>query len=316
MNTTLPFRTALGTLWTVITLLLGMTVGPVGAAAAQPVHATTSSAGLRPAAQRWHTTRNLSMSQLPADLASVVRQTLARQQRTDYRILAQGNCYLAASPRQNMQTVFTPAGPRLSGRGWTSGMRLVGMGRGRIEHVAGGRMVPQGSTLAYRRGSLTEWYRNSPSELEQGFTLGARPAGPAGKAITLQLGLSGNLHAQLVGRQTYAGAGEVFTRSGATWSYQTQLDLGTGAAANDHLGRSVALSSDGNTALLGAEQRTVGGQSNAGAGEVFVSAAPTVARVLHFSVHRPATGLTTQRRAEMPLQLRSPLGDTEGRDRL
>ncbi|MDQ2744982.1 MAG: hypothetical protein M3Z66_22175, partial [Chloroflexota bacterium] len=60
MNTALPFRTALGTLLTVITLLLGMTVTPTGAAAAQPFHATTSGAGLRPTAQRWHTTRNLS----------------------------------------------------------------------------------------------------------------------------------------------------------------------------------------------------------------------------------------------------------------
>ncbi len=245
-------------------------------------------------------------------------------------------------------------------------MRLVGLGRSQMAPVARGQMVAQGSQLTYRRGSLTEWYRNSPSGLEQGFTLGARPAGSSREAITLHLGLSGNLRAQLergggtvdlslpdgqrvlryggltvhdaVGRslpahleltgqqlrlvvqdrgarypiqidpyayqteldlatagdelgfsvalsgngsiallgasgatvngQTAAGAGEVFTRSGTTWTYQTQLDLGTNTAGG--LGSSVALSSDGTTALLGAFGRTVNGVYHAGAGEVFI----------------------------------------------
>ena len=31
--------------------------------------------------------------------------------------------------------------------------------------------------VVYRHGSLEEWYVNGPLGLEQGFTLGARPAG-------------------------------------------------------------------------------------------------------------------------------------------
>ncbi len=51
------------------------------------------------------------------------------------------------------------------------------------------------------------------------------------------------------------------------YAYQTELDLAT---AGDELGFSVALSSDGNTALLGAFGRTVNGVYHAGAGEVFI----------------------------------------------
>ncbi len=66
-----------------------------------------------------HARQGLSLSQLPTSLAATVRHTLARQQQADYRILAQSGRYLAASPGQHLQTVFTPAGPRLSGKGWT-----------------------------------------------------------------------------------------------------------------------------------------------------------------------------------------------------
>ncbi len=336
---------------------------PVGASRLPMGHA-----GLG-AGHRANERRGLSLSQLPSSLANTIRQTLARQQRDDYRVLAQRNRFLAANPGQNMQIAFTPAGPRLSGRGWTWGMRLVGMGRSRINPVATGTMILQGSQLAYRRGHLIEWYRNGPNGLEQGFTLRARPAGPAAEAITLKLALSGSLqahperggqelglslsngqrvlrygglaahdavgrtlptHLELTGHrlrlvvqdrgarypvqidpyayqtqldlgtsaasdnlgtsvalssdgntallgapgrpvngQGAAGAGDVFTRSGATWNYQAQLDLGTNAAYGDQLGHSVALSSDGTTALLGAPYRTVNTFSSAGAGEIF-----------------------------------------------
>lgn len=336
---------------------------PVGASRLPMGHA-----GLG-AGHRANERRGLSLSQLPSSLANTIRHTLARQQRDDYRVLAQRNRFLAANPGQNMQIAFTPAGPRLSGRGWTWGMRLVGMGRSRINPVATGTMILQGSQLAYRRGHLIEWYRNGPTGLEQGFTLRARPAGPAAEAITLKLALSGSLqahperggqelglslsngqrvlrygglaahdavgrtlptHLELTGHrlrlvvqdrgarypvqidpyayqtqldlgtsaasdnlgtsvalssdgntallgapgrpvngQGAAGAGDVFTRSGATWSYQAQLDLDTRAPGADYLGYSTALSSDGNTALLGTFGRTVNGQTYAGAGEVF-----------------------------------------------
>ncbi len=63
------------------------------------------------------------------------------------------------------------------------------------------------------------------------------------------------------GGNTYQGAAYVFTRSGANWSQQ-QKQVDPDGEAGDRFGRSVAL--DGDTALVGAGQASVGGLSNAG----------------------------------------------------
>ncbi len=55
-----------------------------------------------------------------------------------------------------------------------------------------------------------------------------------------------------------AGAVWVFTRAGSTWTQQTKLTGGEEAGAG-HFGRSVALSADGNTALIGAPNDGDGG---------------------------------------------------------
>ena len=67
-------------------------------------------------------------------------------------------------------------------------------------------------------------------------------------------------------RQDHAGAAYVFTRSGTSWSQQAELTA-SDAAANDNFGSSVALSGD--TALVGAYDKTVGGKRGAGAAYVF-----------------------------------------------
>jgi hypothetical protein len=69
-----------------------------------------------------------------------------------------------------------------------------------------------------------------------------------------------------VGGQYYAGAAFVFARAGAVWSQQAELTAGFGAAG-DEFGHAVALSGD--TALVGAGNRTVGGAAGAGAAYVF-----------------------------------------------
>lgn len=65
-----------------------------------------------------------------------------------------------------------------------------------------------------------------------------------------------------------AGSAYVFTRSGITWSQQTRLQA-SDAAASDLFGHSVALSADGNTALIGAYQDDNSGGSDAGSAYVF-----------------------------------------------
>ena len=53
------------------------------------------------------------------------------------------------------------------------------------------------------------------------------------------------------GDDSARGSAYIYTRSGSTWTYQTKLTASDGAT-NDYFGRSVSLSSDGNTAIVGA----------------------------------------------------------------
>ena len=63
-----------------------------------------------------------------------------------------------------------------------------------------------------------------------------------------------------------AGAAYVYTGSGASWTQQAQLSASDPSGA-DHFGASVALS--GNTALVGAFDKTVAGQNYAGAAYIY-----------------------------------------------
>ena len=71
---------------------------------------------------------------------------------------------------------------------------------------------------------------------------------------------------------TRQGAAYVFTRSGTTWTQQQKLTAADGAAV-DYFGYSVALSGD--TALVGACDKAVGGNTSQGAAYVFTRSAGT-----------------------------------------
>jgi hypothetical protein len=73
---------------------------------------------------------------------------------------------------------------------------------------------------------------------------------------------------------TNAGSAYVFTRSGTTWSQQAHIqagDLQEGA----NFGCSVALDSDGDTAIVGARGEDTGGKKNTGAAYVFTRSGTT-----------------------------------------
>ena len=70
-----------------------------------------------------------------------------------------------------------------------------------------------------------------------------------------------------------AGTVYIFTRSGTSWSQQQKLQAGD-AEASDNFGRSVSISNDGNTAIVGANNEDAGG-SNAGAAYVFTRSGTT-----------------------------------------
>lgn len=76
---------------------------------------------------------------------------------------------------------------------------------------------------------------------------------------------------------TSNGAAYVFTRSGSTWTEQQKL-LASDAASSDRFGISVALSSDGNTALIGADFESTAPNTNNGAAYVFTRSGATWAQ--------------------------------------
>ena len=70
------------------------------------------------------------------------------------------------------------------------------------------------------------------------------------------------------------GEAAVYTRTGSSWNYQATLAQSTGAA-NDFCGYSVALSSDGNTAIIGTPYDDVGAFSNQGSATIFTRSGTT-----------------------------------------
>lgn len=71
-----------------------------------------------------------------------------------------------------------------------------------------------------------------------------------------------------VGANVNQGSAYVYQRSGTAWSEQAHL-TSTDGAAEDYFGRSVSLSSDGSTALIGADMKTIGTNTRRGAAYIF-----------------------------------------------
>ncbi len=169
-------------------------------------------------------------------------------------------------------------------------LRAVGYGRS-LSTVGDVRPSAEANRVLYAREGLTEWYANGPLGLEQGFTVARAPSAAAAGPLTLSIALSGNAHVLLApGAQSvtvsrsgvpslrYGGlaatdaqgralhswlelrAGRLLVRvntRGARYPLridplvqQAQLEA-TGEAGEGRFGRSVALSEDGNTALIG-----------------------------------------------------------------
>jgi hypothetical protein len=208
-----------------------------------------------------------------------------------------------------IHSTFTASGAALRAGQGTLGLSLTGLGRGqRVERVATVAPTGAASQVLYRHGSISEFYRNGPYGLEQGFTVGQRPTAGEG-SLVLALSVAGSLVPRQVGSQvlfrTHAGAtvllyGQLsaLDATGRRLSAHIQLRNGTlqlqiddsharyplridpfiqqgekltasdetkwGNNYGSNFGTSVALSRDGNTALIG------GASDNANVGAAWV----------------------------------------------
>jgi hypothetical protein len=182
---------------------------------------------------------------------------------------ADGNIAMVGGPGDNLNAgaawLFTQ-----SGGVWTQqGSKQVGAGAvGAAEQGTSVALSADGSTAIV--GGDTD---NSGAGAAWAFTvggsvklpLGSGAAGGSEQGISVALSADGNT--AIVGGSldnSDVGAAWVFTQSGGVWSQQGSKLVGSGAVGAAYQGISVALSADGNTAIVG------GFHDNAGAGAVWV----------------------------------------------
>ena len=148
-----------------------------------------------------------------------------------------------------------------SGGVWSQQAKLVGTG------VAGSVGASQGSSVSLSDdgntaieggpfdadgvGAAWVFTRMGGVWSQQAKLVGSDAVDEAEQGISVSL--SGDGNTGIVGGpndNNFAGAAWVYTRSGAVWSQQAKL-VGTGAVGNTLQGHSVALSGDGNAAIVG-----------------------------------------------------------------
>lgn len=227
----------------------------------------------------------------------------------------------ASFNHQGMQMQFG------SGRHGRLEMQLVALRSANVSYaITTGTPTTKGPSVEISHGhGLTEWYVNSPLGVEQGFTL-AEPL-TAGDSLALVFRLKGNLtprlngdtlefrdargqsllrygnllaydarHHALPARMLLTGSNLELTIDARDAHYPLTIDplfavvasvTDPAAAANDHFG-TVALSSDGNTALVGAYGTTVSSNATAGAAYIFTRTNGVWSASPVFSVTDPA----------------------------
>jgi lipocalin len=183
----------------------------------------------------------------------------AAQQGFSVALSADGNTATVGGPGDNSGAgaawVFTR-----SGRAWTS-RKLVGTGAvGPARQGFSVALSGDGNTaivggLDDNSGAGAAWIftRNGGIWSQQGSKLvGTGAATMAGQGSSVALSADGNT--AIVGGPGDGGAVWIYTRSGGAWSQQGSKLVGTGAVGTAGQGISVALSADGNTAIVGGPQ--------------------------------------------------------------
>ena len=194
-------------------------------------------------------------------------------------------------------------------------LTFVGLGRGgRLGRPGVVSLSARANRVVYDRGLLREWYAAGPLGIEQGFTLARRPAGTSAP-VTLTLGLAGSARARQIGSRLefvarsgrvalrYAGLSAIDANgrqlqaalalrgdrllvrvSDRGARYPLRIDpliqqgsklTGTDEEGPGNFGDSVALSADGNTALIGGPGDSEGNVGGVGAAWVFTRSGST-----------------------------------------
>jgi FG-GAP-like repeat len=179
---------------------------------------------------------------------------------------ADGNTAIVGGPNDNF-----PGGDWAKGAAWVftrsggvwtqQGSKLVGTGAvgaaGQGRSVAlsgdGNTAIVGGSGDNSGIGAAWVFTRSGGTWTQQGAKLvGSGATGAAGQGLSVAVSADGNT--AIVGGfgdNSAIGAAWVFTRSGGAWTQQGSKLVGSGAVKSAEQGTSVALSGDGNTAIVG-----------------------------------------------------------------
>ncbi len=152
-----------------------------------------------------------------------------------------------------------------SGNNWARAATLMGSGAAGGDRFGGAVALSGDASTALigaeRKGAAYLFVRFSGSFIQQQELM---PSDADEFGASVALSNDGNTAlVGAVGNNSEEGAAYVFTRSGVTWNKQQEL-IASDAAPGDDFGASVALSNDGNTALIGADFK------NSGAGAAYV----------------------------------------------
>src|SRR5579864_122985 len=187
---------------------------------------------------------------------------------------ADGDTALVGGPYDNSRTgaawVFTR-----SGGAWTQqGSKLVGAGAvGRATQgvsvalsADGNTAIVGGSYDNLKAGAAWVFTRSGGVWTQRGKLVGTGAVGSAAQGCSVALSADGNT--AIVGGpsdDSYAGAAWVFARSDGVWKQLGSKLVGTGAVGKAGQGYSVAMSADGNTAIVGG----LGDNANTGAAWIY-----------------------------------------------
>jgi sugar lactone lactonase YvrE len=172
-------------------------------------------------------------------------------------ISADGNTAVVGGAQDNAAWIYTR-----SGGTWTQqGTKLVGTGNiSDAEQGISVSLSADGNTAIVGgyldnsgQGAAWVYTRSGTTWTQQGTKLvGTGNTGGANQGISVSLSADGNT--AIVGGwadNSNQGAAWIFTRSGTTWTQQGSKLVGTGNVGAANQGKSVSLSADGNTAIVG-----------------------------------------------------------------
>jgi len=269
---------------------IGDTVGDVAP------HAMSEMRGIRFASGNSPTTGAISLSDFRNRVLTSVRSQQAKIQASDkqagdkfgYSVSISGDGNTAIAGAYNEDTGATDAGSAYiftrSGTTWTQQAKIQASDKQAYDQFGWSVSISSNGNTAIV-GAYTEDTGGSSAGAAYIFTRSGTTWTQQAKIqasdkatndlFGYSVSISGDGNTAIAGAlfEEYGGSAYIFTRSGTTWTQQAKIQA-SDRQASDFFGSSVSMSSNGNTAIVGAMFEDTGG-SSAGAAYIFTRSGTT-----------------------------------------